>query len=99
MLEAEVKILAFLFPLRCHEALIQRPQLVGIGVHFDDQYMEHAFYPLPPHVPDEQVFPLVIVHLSTWMVVVYFRLGLNCLPSPQGATWCDEGVVAHVSWR
>ena len=32
------------------------------------------------------------------MFVGYCSIILLSLPAPHGATWCNEGVITHVSW-
>ena len=72
--------------------------LVGFGVRVDKLHVKYAVCPPLPQVPDDQVPPLLGIHLFPRMFVGYYRLGLHAPPAPHSATWCDERVVVHVSW-
>ena len=99
LLDVVVKICVFLVLICYCEALLWRPQLVGIGVSVEKPHVDHAVCPLLPQVPDDQA-PLIIgFHHCTRMFVGYCSLSPKSFPAPHGVTWCDEGIVAHVSWR
>ena len=98
LLDAGVNIFSYLVLICYREALIRRPQLVVIGVSVDKPHVDHAVRPLLPQVPDDQAPLMLGFNHCTMMFVGYYSPILIYLPAPHGVTWCDEGIVSHVSW-
>ena len=62
-----------------------------------EPHVQNAVCPLPTQVPDEKSPLLLGFHCCPWMFVGWSSSILISPIDPQDATWCDEGVVAHVS--
>ena len=99
MLEEGVKIFTFIFTLRCCEALLQRSQFVGLFFRVDESHVKHVVFTSLTHVPDEKVFPSLVIHRCPRIFVGYSIIVMHDPTAPDSTTWCDEGFIAHTSLR
>ena len=79
LLNLGFKILAFLVSIHCIETLLQRPQLIVLGVCVNNLHVNHTVRPLLPQVPDGQGPLLIGVHHRPRLFVGYYSPILLCL--------------------